>query len=270
MRIIDAHAHIFPDGIADKATAATESYFPTPKPPHHHGRADELAEAMKAAGIDYALVFSAATAAHQVESIHRFVYEAARKHPQFLPCGTLHVGFENYREELRWLRDHGIHGAKLHPEFQHFALDDPRLFPMYEEMERNDMFLVAHMGDPRTDYSGPRHMIPIVETFPRLRCIACHFGNWGDWRLEAVEPLLKYDNVYTDISSTFSYVTGDHGPLYEILRAYDPTHIFFGTDYPIFCPKEEVAQALSLDIGQELLEDILFHNFARFYHYREL
>ena len=62
----------------------------------------------------------------------------------------------------------------------------------------------------------------------------------------------------------------DHKPLYEILRCYDPTHVFFGSDYPIWCPKKELQKTLELDIPTEMLEDILFNNFADFYHYKKL
>ena len=167
------------------------------------------------------------------------------------------------------MREHGIFGVKIHPEFQHFVLDDERMFPMYEEMEKNDMFLIAHMGDPRVNVSGPRRMLPIARTFPRLRCIAAHLGNWGDWDIEKIRPIARLENMYTDISSSFSYVE-DKGPLYPILREYDPSHVFFGSDYPIWCPKKELEKAMGLGLEEDFLEDILFHNFARFYHYKKL
>lgn len=269
MRVIDMHTHIFPDKIADKATVATAEYFVLPEPPNHHGKVRELADVLRDAGIDYAMVFSAATGAHQVESIHRFILEQVEKYPQFIPCGTLHAEYENYKEELKFLRDHGVHGVKLHPEFQHFVLNDERLFPMFEEMERTDMFLIAHMGDPRVDVSGPHRMQPIAETFPKLRCIASHLGNWGTWTPGSIRAMAKLPNIYTDISSSFSYVE-DKTPLYQMLAEYDPTHVFYGSDYPIWCPKKELQKALQLDIPRDFLEDILFNNFARFYHYRAL
>ena len=269
MRVIDMHTHIFPEKVAEKATLATAEYFDLPEPPNHYGTVGELEDVLREAGIDYAMVFSAATSAHQVEHINRYILSEAEKEPKFIPCGTLHADYENYKEELRWMRDHGIHGVKIHPEFQHFALNDARLFLMYEEMEKNDMFLIAHMGDPRVDVSGPSHMLPIAETFPKLRCIASHLGNWGDWDVEKIWPLAKLPNVYTDISSSFSYVK-DKKPLYDILRCYDPTHVFFGSDYPIWCPKKELQKTLELDIPGEMLEDILFNNFADFYHYKKL
>lgn len=270
MKVIDVHTHIFPDAIADKATNVIVDCFPPPEPTHHRGKAEELAASLDKAGISYAMVFAAATSPRQVENIHRFIYEQAQKHAKFIPCGTLHAEYENYREEFKWLREHGIYGIKVHPEMQKFALDDPRLMPMYEEMEKNDMFLIAHMGDPRSDLSGPEHMLPIAKNFPKLRCIACHLGDWGEWQQEAILPLTKLPNVYTDISSTFSYWAGDPKILYDIIHAYDPTHIFYGSDYPVWCPVKELERAKNLDLEPQLLEDILYNNFAKFYHYKQL
>ena len=206
MRVIDMHTHIFPEKIAAKATVATAEYFDLPEPPNHYGSVAELVEALGQAGIERAMVFSAATTAHQVEHINRYILSEAEAHPQFIPCGTLHAACEGFREELAWMREHGMYGVKLHPEFQHFVLDDERLFPMFEEMEKHDMFLIAHMGDPRVNVSGPARMLPIARTFPKLRCIAAHLGNWGDWDPEKIRPLTRLSNVYTDISSSFSYM----------------------------------------------------------------
>ena len=112
-------------------------------------------------------------------------------------------------------------------------------------------------------------MVPVAETFPKLRCIAAHLGNWGDWDIEKIRPMAKLPNIYTDISSSFNY-TSDHESLYRILGEYDPAHVFFGSDYPIWCPKKELRRAMELKLPQSFLEDILFHNFAAFYHYRQL
>ena len=272
MRVIDAHTHIFPDKIADKATIATAEYFDMPEPPNHHGKVQELLDVLAEAGIEYAMVFSAATSEHQVEHINRYIFKEAQAHPQFIPCGTMHADYaanQDFKAELAWMRQNGLHGLKVHPEFQHFVLDDERMFPVYEEMEKNDMFLISHTGDPRVNVSGPERMYRVATAFPKLRCIATHLGNWGDWDMGKIRPITELPNIYVDISSSFSYVE-DKGPLMDILHAYDPKHIFFGSDYPIWCPKKELEKTLRLGIEPGLLEDILFHNFAAFYHYRAL
>lgn len=269
MRVIDAHTHIFPDKIARKATVATADYFDLPEPPNHYGSVRELLDVLGEAGIGHAMVFSAATAAAQVEHINRYILREAEAHPEFIPCGTLHAEYENFEEELGWMRAHGIYGIKLHPEFQHFVLDDRRLFPMFEEMAAHDMFLISHMGDPRVRVSGPERMLPIARTFPKLRCIATHLGSWGEWDPETVRPLAALPNVYADISSSFSYAPGEPR-LFDCMRAYDPAHLFFGSDYPIWCPKKELDKTLALGLPEGLLEDVLFNNFAAFYHYKTI
>ena len=272
MKVIDMHAHIYPDKVAAKASVAITDYFALSAPPCHYGSVGELVAVMERAGLDYAMVCSAATTPHQVESINRFIAAQCRENPAFIPCGTLHADYENYRAELAWLRENGIHGVKIVCEFQHFALDDERLFPMFEEMEKHDMFLFAHMGDPRVNLSGPHRMLPVATTFPKLRCIAAHLGNWDDWDIGKIRPLAGLSNVYTDISSSFGYVATaqEREHLKAVMDEYDPTHVFFGSDYPVWCPEKEVARAVALGFDRERLEDILFNNFARFYHYREL
>lgn len=272
MRVIDMHTHIFPDKVAKKATLATANYFDLPEPPNHFGTVGELVDVLEEAGVDYAMVCSAATTAHQVAPINRYIYNECAGNPKLIPCGTLHADFDGYQEELAWMRENGIHGVKIHSEFQHFVLDDERLFPMFEEMEKNDMFLIAHMGDPRVNVSGPHRMLPIAATFPELRCIATHLGNWNDWDIEKIRPLAKLPNVYCDISSTFSYVASHEEKewLKVIMNEYDPAHVFFGSDYPIWCPKKELEKVMALGFEEKFLEDVLFNNFADFYHYKKL
>ena len=120
MRVIDAHTHIFPDKIADKATIATAEYFDMPEPPNHHGKVQELLDVLAEAGIEYAMVFSAATSEHQVEHINRYIFKEAQAHPQFIPCGTMHADYaanQDFKAELAWMRQNGLHGLKIHPEF---------------------------------------------------------------------------------------------------------------------------------------------------------
>ena len=129
------HTHIFPDKVARKATLNVVDYFGLPEPPNHFGTVDELTAVLDDAGIDYALVFSAATTPRQVEGVNRYILEQTASHRKLLPCGTLHAGFEGFREELRWMREHGIFGVKIHPEFQHFVLDDPRRVTHFARMK---------------------------------------------------------------------------------------------------------------------------------------
>jgi predicted TIM-barrel fold metal-dependent hydrolase len=260
MRIIDTHAHIFPPKIEHKATKAIGDFYDKSEM-SHNGSPEELLESGKKAGVGKFLVFTTATTPEQVTSINEFIIAETREHPEFIGAGTMHIDFAGYAEELEKLYDNGIRGIKLHPDFQRFNLDDDRLFPFYSLMEEKDMFLITHSGDYRYDYSHPGRVARVAGAFPKLRCIAAHFGGWMMWEL--ARNTLCLPNIYVDTSSTygFSGITN----VIEGLRAFDRKHIFFGCDFPMWDHRGELDMLFSLGLDDGFLEDILFNNFADFY-----
>ena len=51
-----------------------------------------------------------------------------------VPFGAVHPDMEDMPGEIRRLRDAGIRGVKLHPMVNQFFPDDPKMFPLYEEL----------------------------------------------------------------------------------------------------------------------------------------
>ena len=269
MKIFDAHAHIFPPKIEAAAVHAIGAFYDRPELMAHPGSPEELSSDMSRAGICRALVFSTATTTHQVESIDRFILQSCRANPALIGLGTMHEDYGDFVRELAFLRENGIHGIKLHPDFQKFDIDSEKMLPIYEEMEARDMFLMVHTGDPRYDYSHPRRLARVARLFPRLRCIGAHFGGWGVWPL-GEELLAGLPNVWVDTSSTLGFPQGGPAQARRALAAFDPKHVFFGTDFPMWDPAEELKRLLALDLPQDRLEDILWNNFQNFYHYDTL
>ena len=74
MEIIDAHAHIYPSKIAEKATNAIGEFYDI-KMEMPAGTPDRLIEDGLRAGISKFIVHSCATKAVQVRSINEFVKE---------------------------------------------------------------------------------------------------------------------------------------------------------------------------------------------------
>ena len=269
MRIIDAHVHIFQPRIALAAVMATNAFYdgcanaeiPVPAPLGRlPGIADDLLIRMKRHGIDRSVVFSTATAPHQVTVVNDFIRDVCRANPAFIGVGTMHPDYADFEGELRRMKQGGLVGVKLHPDIQRFPLDDERLMPLYELMSAEGLFLIAHTGDYRYDYSTPRRMAHVAESFPKLKCVAPHFGGWSVWK-EAREHL-KLPNVWIDTSSTLSF--GAYEAARLAFRTFDPAHILFGTDYPMWEPGEELQRFLSLNLGDRLNEMVLGENFERF------
>ena len=125
-----------------------------------------------------------ANTAGQVESANRFIGGLDREH--FIPFGTIHPGLTP-EENLTHLRSNRVQGVKLHPVFQNFRLDDPKLFEVLAALE-GEFPTIIHVGaggggDGST--CTPAMLREIALAFPRLQVIACHFG--GYHMLEAAE-----------------------------------------------------------------------------------
>ena len=263
MKIIDAHVHIFPEKIAASAVIATNQFYSNADSSQVHapaeftlykGTAEDLIERDINAGIDRSVVFSTATTPHQVESINNFISRSCAEHPSFIGVGTMHIDYPDFESEVRRIKELGLVGIKLHPDIQRFALDDDRLLPMYECMRAERLFLVAHTGDYRFDYSGPHRMARLAKLFPEMKFIGAHFGGWSEWT--EARNCLVLPNVYVDTSSTLGFHGGDAAR--RGLATFDPTHIFFGTDFPMWKPAAELRRFLELGVDEKLLPGI-FH-----------
>ncbi len=269
MHIVDSHVHIFQPRIALAAVMATNAFYdgscnqeiPVPATLGHlPGTVDDLLPRMERDGVARSVVFSTATAPHQVQIVNDFISGVCREHPNLIGVGTMHPDYPDFEGELRRMKEIGLVGVKLHPDIQRFPLDDKRLMPLFELMSAEGLFLIAHTGDYRYDYSTPRRMANVAKVFPKLRCIAPHCGGWSEWA-DARECLVL-PNVYIDTSSTLPF--GAYEAAKKAFEVFDPTHIFFGTDYPMWEPGEELERFFSLKLGDRLNEMVLGENFENF------
>lgn len=259
MKIVDAHAHIFPDKIAEKAVQSISDFYQMPM--KSEGYADALIKSGDEIGVDKYLVFSTATKASQVESIDNFIIEQVKKYPQFIGLGTMFPGFENYEDELLRLKENNIKGIKLHPDFQRFNFDDERLYPVFDAAEQMNMFVLTHAGDYRYGYSHPERIAKIAKKFKNLKIIAAHFGGWSQWDIAFRKLVLP--NVYYDTSSTFGFT--DVETVKRAFKIYDNSHIFFASDFPMWNHKTEFENLQRLGLKERILEDVMGKNFYDFY-----
>lgn len=259
-RIIDSHCHIFPEKIAGKATRAIGDFYGIPM--DNVGSPTCLLEEMDAAGIDMALVCSTATKPEQVPSINRFIHETCEAAGgRFYGFGTLHQDMtdEEVGDELEKIAAFGLHGIKLHPDFQEFHIDDERMLPVYRELARRGFPVLFHMGDARTDFSTPERLKNVAREVPELLSIAAHLGGYSVW--DKAESLAGMENVVFDCSSSLPMLTAERA-LWQI-GLFGIDRIFFGSDFPMWRPCEEIGRVRALGLGEEQEEMIFHKNFER-------
>lgn len=231
----DVHTHAFHPKIAQKAVAKLQNHYSIQLA--GSGVIEDLLARAKRTGIDKVVVLCAATAAAQVIPANAFAIELAQKHPEVIPFGTIHPDHTEWKEQLDTLRKAGVKGLKLHPDFQGFWLNDPRLLPIIEEAQRDFIFL-CHIGDklpPAQNYSCPYKLAALIESFPQARFIAAHFGGFMHWEY-ALESLAG-KNVWFDTSSSLEFIP--QHTLMQLLQKHPREKFLFGSDYPLYDPMDE-------------------------------
>ncbi len=259
-RIIDSHCHVYPDKIAEKATAGTGGFYDMI--PQMNGKISTLLEHGARAGIEHFIIQSVATAPRQVSGINHFIAESvASGNGRFTGLGTLHPDSDGIEAELEEIIELGLKGVKLHPDIQGIAIDDPRMQKIYGLCEGRLPMLI-HTGDSRFDFSNPNRMLPVLEKYPDLTVIGAHFGGWSVWD-EAVEKLSKYKNFFVDSSSSLYAMTPERAK--ELIMAYGTDRVLFGTDYPMWEPEAEMERFMKIDLTDEQREEILCANAERLF-----
>ena len=149
----------------------------------------------------------------------------------------------------------GLKGVKIHSDMQRTALDDPRLFQMYEVIQGR-VPLLAHTGDSRFDYSNPGRLLRVLDAFPKLTVVGAHFGGWSVWR-EACEALRGRD-IYVDCSSSFYALSPEESK--ALILGYGAHRVLFGSDYPMWDPGAELKALDALGLPAADMERILHEN----------
>ena len=256
-KVIDAHCHIYPDKIAQKAAGATDRFYDV------HGFGDGtvgmLMREGKKAGIDRFIVQSVATTPKQVSSINNFIsHTVAESNGVLVGLGTLHPDSEDMAKDVEEIIALGLHGVKLHPDIQGFKIDDYRCLKIYELCEKHKLPILMHTGDSRYDNSNPNRLIPILEIYTDLTVIGAHFGGWSIWE-EASKKLHGIPNLYVDCSSTFAWMPEDR-TIKEMIERYGTDRVLFGTDYPMWSPSTEIERFMGLGYDDETNQKILYDN----------
>lgn len=259
MKIIDIHAHVYPDNIAMKAADSIRDFYKMDS--DTDGTAEMLLRRGEEAGISQYLILPVAIKPDRVQSINNYILQETQKHEVFYGFGTVHAAMDGITEEAERIMAMGLRGIKMHPDCQRFAIDDPRLFPVYETVQGRIPVLL-HMGDRRYDYSHPARLRKVLDNFPRLSALAAHFGGYSMY--ETAREYLQDTDCFMDISSSLMFM--EPGEAEHYINLYGAERMAFGTDYPVGEPITEVNRFLDLKLTQTQREQIAHKTAECFLH----
>jgi predicted TIM-barrel fold metal-dependent hydrolase len=254
--IIDAHNHVWPDKVAARALGGSVPDMDV----FGDGTVAGLRRAKQEAGIDLSVCLAVANTAAQVESAKRFLGGLDRE--DFIPFGTIHPDLPP-EENLAHLRANRVEGVKLHPVFQKFRLDDPKLYDVLGALA-GEFPAIIHVGaggggDGST--CTPAMLRDIVLAFPDLDVIACHFG--GYHMLEAAEASVIGLPVMLDTAWPPSLAALDPSEVRDLIRRHGVERVVFSSDWPTASPGAEVEAIRALGLDDDETAAVLGGNIAR-------
>lgn len=255
MPIVDMHAHVYPEKIAQKATDSVGDFYHIPMEAQI-GTVSRLLELREHTPITHNVVCSVAVKPQTVTSINDFIASACASDDTLVGLAAMHQDFADVEAELDRATAMGLVGVKLHPDTQEVDMDDPRLMRLYEACERRGLPLLIHCGDYRHDYSHPRRLKRILHEFPQLRVCAAHFGGWSLYDL-ALE-FLEDERCFLDVSSSMRYLGLRRSR--ELIEDYGCDRMLFGSDFPMWTPEAERERFFSLGFSKADYERMSWRN----------
>ena len=259
--IIDFHAHAFEDALAAKAIPFLEEEGHVKAATD--GRAASLIASMDRAGIARAVVCPIATKPAQFEGIRRWARAVRAAEPRLEMLLSVHPDDPEALARIDATAAAGFKGLKFHPYYQKFAIDEPRMFPLYERIAARGLLVVFHTGFdiayPPERVADPVRVRRVMDAFPTLKFVATHLGGWRDW--ENARKYLIGQPVYIETSYCLHEM-----PVAEaraLILAHPADRILFGTDSPWADQAEELARWRALGLPDDRLAAALGGNAAR-------
>ncbi len=226
---IDFHTHCFPDALAVKAVSRL-SHVSGGLTPHTDGSLAGLRRSMVEEGVTASVVLHIATNPTQQKKVNDFA-ASIQNGVDIFSFGSVHPDAPDALDELERIKALGLKGVKLHPDYQGFAVDDPRMKPIYHKISDLGLITVFHAG---LDYGFPPPYGCMPQALARALdwfttpVVAAHWGGIGCGE-EVLRHLCGRD-VYFDTS--FGYGTMPKYYAEKILEKHGTDRILFGTDSP--------------------------------------
>lgn len=261
--IIDFHTHAFPDKIAERTIQALANN--SNNKPNTDGTVDGLLNAMERVEADVSVVLPVMTKASQFDSVTAFAISINQRFEnqkrKIISFGGIHPDCDNVFKKLSFLKENGIKGVKIHPDYQGAFIDDERYIHILECAKELDLIVVTHSGIDDAYVNEPVRCSPervkkVIEKVGHRKFVLAHYGAHKQWQ-KALEILSDLD-VYFDTAFCLHEI--DKKTFLDILNKHGEDKILFGTDCPWREIKEDVEILKSFGLDNNVLDKIFYKN----------
>ena len=259
MQIFDFHTHIFPDDLASHALGKL-GYGEFIKPASD-GTLTGTKAVMQDAGIGGFLTLHIATKATNQKNVNDFAI-AVHNSGLAKAFGSVHPSSVDALDELNRIKNAGLPGIKMHPDYQGFVLDDKNImYPIFERARDLGLIVLFHAGLDPGFMDKNRASIDAIKNVARdfkgLKFVAAHFGGLFEAHRVQDELAGKVE-IYLDTSCSVGFVEPETAT--KIINRHGAQNILFGSDCPWGDPKKHFEFIDSLKLTDNQKELIFYTN----------
>ncbi|MBE5743595.1 MAG: metal-dependent hydrolase [Clostridiales bacterium] len=257
--IIDFHTHIFPEKIAERTieNLARRSNIT----PSFNGQYEGLIEQMKTAGVTLAVSLPVLTKKEQFDSVLTFATNINKTSKEIISFAGIHPLCEDIKGKLQAVKDAGIKGVKIHPDYQDTLIDDEKYIEILTVAKELDLIVVTHAGvdcayRECTTMCHPKRARKVIDRVGHSKFVLAHMGG-----SEMVDEFLTHvagSDVYIDTSYVLKYITKEQ--FYKILEKHGEDKILFATDAPWSSMASDLEILDSYNLCKSTLDKILYKN----------
>ncbi len=257
--IIDFHTHIFPDRIAAKTIEKLEEVGNIKA--FTDGTLAGLKRSMMENDINISIVLPVVTRPSQFDTVNSYATEINGKEG-IISFGGIHPDIEDYKEKLEEIKQLGLLGIKLHPDYQETYVDDLKMVRIIQYATELGLIVLIHagldIGLPDPIHCTPRRAANMLSQIDNenAKIILAHTGGFDLW--DEVEEYIVGKNVWFDTSYSFGMIKDEQ--FVRIVKNHGADRTLFATDSPWGGQRETLEHLRGLDFTEEEIERICYKN----------
>ena len=255
--IIDFHTHMFPDKIAP-ATISYLAEIIEQSHPYTDGTYAGLKRVTEESGVDISIALPIVTKPKQFESINLFA--SKYQEGNIISFGSIHPDSDDYKWQLKFIKELGLKGIKFHPDYQETDFNDIRYKRIISYASELGLIIVTHAGmdplSPDKVHCTPQMMKEVIDDVQPEKLVLAHMG--GHMRWDEVEELIVGKHVYFDTGVVLDQM--DLEQCTRMIKNHGSDKILFGTDMPWRGQKEYIEIIRNLDLTDEDKSRIFYKN----------
>lgn len=229
----------------------------------------EFIKELDRADIDKVILLTACWKGQPARQRNEATAELVSRYPtRFIGFGSFdpNAGRQVLQDVEHAIKGLGLAGIKTIGQNVEVFYNDPSYYPVYEKVQELRVPILFHTGasflGTRTKFGNPATVDDVALDFPDMNIILAHMGMHR--YLEAHSLLVRYPNVYADLSFWPLHPIYRRLIPWSLLEETVPEKLLMGSDFPVGQTPTEVVQSVrSLPVSEQFKAQILGENAAK-------